>query len=157
MRMPAHTLSTFAFLLKLGLWGGGSVSGLGYVSAAERCTEAFPVAGLNGLWLCGGVALEKHDPAPAGGQRLVLSVDDPYSGECTTYAVRADFDLPGMPRRALTREAIENALVSALGEAERSARRGPKPRGYTPYRDKLRYEAAHSSVRTGRISTPRKK
>jgi hypothetical protein len=152
--MKPCELSEFTLLLKLGLWNGGAVSGLGYVSAATKHADGMPMVGLAGLWLGGGVTLESAE----GGQ-LVLSVYEPYAGRYECFAVSADFNMPGFAERPTTLHEIEMALAAAIEQETKAIRRG---RGttfseYTSLRDKRRYQAAYTSVRTGSIPTPRRR
>lgn len=143
--MKTYDLTEFTFLLKLGLWNGGRVSGLGYVSAA-KASDGITMSGLNGIVLGGGIMLERSAPGPANDLQLTLSVYNPYAGRYDSYTVLADFNLPGVKQLPTTQDEIEKAV-----------RRSGNTGAYIPFREKLRYEAAHSSVRTGRIATPRRK
>ena len=154
--MKTYDLTEFTFLLKLGLWNGGRVSGLGYVSAA-KASDGITIPGLNGIVLGSGIMLERSAPGPANDLQLTLSVYNPYAGRYDSYTVLADFNLLGVKQLPTTQDEIEKALTQVLEEIEQAVRRSGNTGAYTPFREKLRYEAAHSSVRTGRIATPRRK
>lgn len=148
--MKPCELSEFTFLLKLGLWSGGAVSGLGHVSAASK-TDTLPMAGLCGLWLGGGVTLERSE-----GEMLVMSVYDPYTGRYKCFAVSADFNTSASVDRPATMDEIEKALTLVLEQEATRARRGKGTtfKEYTPWKEKRRYEATYYSARTGSIPKP---
>lgn len=153
--MKPYELSEFTFLLKLGLWSGGAVSGLGHVSAASKYADELPMAGLTGVWLGGGVTLERSEQ-----ERLVLSVYDPYTGRHNCFTASVDFNAAEPEDRPITMGAIENILTDILAREEKSARRGKRVATfseYTPLREKRRYEATYTSFRTGSIPTPRRR
>lgn len=149
--MKSYELSEFTFLLKLGLWSGGAVSGLGHVSAASNHHGEMPVAGMAGVWLGGGVMLESMD-----GERLVFSVYDPYAGRYRCFDVSAELDTPEEAGERVTMAMIEKSLTGILEDEIKNVRRGKHPTvsDYTPWRDKRRYEATNYSFRTGSIPKP---
>lgn len=156
--MRMYGLQEFAFLIGMGLWNGGVVQGLGHVAAARGHAEELPMAGLCGLALGAGVMLEKNAPGVCGGWELVLSVYDPYAGGYRFCEVSADFDMSGMPDRAMTQREVEKALAQIPGQEVGdggSKRRVSKE--YTSLRDLKRYEASYSSYRTGRIPTSKRR
>lgn len=147
--MKPCELSEFTFLLKMGLWSGGAVSGLGHVSAASK-TDTLPMAGLAGLLLGGGVMLERSEE-----QRLIMSVYDPYDGRYRCFTVSADFNTSSADR-PVTMDEIEKALTMVLEQETKNARRGKGLtfKEYTPWREKRRYEANYYSPRSGALPKP---
>jgi hypothetical protein len=145
--MKKYELSEFIFLLRLGVWRGGEIVGIGYVSAARKGTEVDGLAGLMGFPLGSGVMLEQNRSYSYGETDMTFSVYDPYSGAYDRFTVTAGCD-----------GNMEEVLLAVLNEAERenmitSAR---KSAAYVSIRSKRKYVAEYSSMRGGKVPAPRK-
>jgi hypothetical protein len=152
--MKNYELSEFISLLRLGVWCGGEVGGIGYVSAARSVeSPTGGMAGVCGLWLGGGVMLEgdggRSEPGTTGTVTggMTFSVFDPYTGRHNWWAV--DTDLDDNPAE----------LISAIiKEAERAWLLGPRlPREHVSLQNRRRHVAQFSSMRGGSLPTIRRK
>lgn len=144
--MKVYELSEFIFLLRLGLWSGGEIASLGYVTAARNADGDGGIAGLGGIWLGSGITLEHSRPNPSGETELTFSIYEPYTGEYRFLAVAASCG-----------EDIERLIFTITEEAERTNRRGArKPQEHESLQSKRRYIAQHSSPRSGAVPTTRR-
>lgn len=145
--MKTFALSEFTSLLRLELWNGGYLSGLGYVSPARKTGRDASLSGLTGLRLAGGVMLE--DIRREGEEsNLTFSVYDPYTGGYLFYETSAYSE-------GNTREAFQAFQVLWMGEErEAEKQRARITSSGSLFRDKLRYGSTQYSIRGGRIPTP---
>lgn len=142
--MKTYELSEFISLLRLGLWSGGEISGLGHVSAASEASEISELSGLTGVWFGSGIMLESIEQDNVG-MKLTFSIYDPYEGGYNHFEVSA-------------------SSVDTIGEvlqAIAEGKEGKEKRGGTQtyiggsLREKRKYESTHTSIRSGTIPKPR--
>lgn len=141
-----YSLPEFVFWLKLGLWTGGNLEGLGYVSPAHKTPPTSNMCGLNGIYLNESVTLEKYEAWSNTSLVLLFSVYEAYSGTYTCWEVSTNYV-----------EDIESALFSSFNET--TTKKGTTWKGYAQdsIKSKRRYSGAHNSIRTGTILQPRHK
>lgn len=142
--MKTFALSEFTSLLRLELWNGGHLSGLGYVSPARKTNRDAGLSGLTGMRLAGGIMLE--DIRREGeGSNLIFSVYDPYTGGYIYYETSAYSE-------GNTCEAFQSLRTGEEREAEKQRARITSSGSL--FRDKLRYGSTQYSIRGGRIPSP---
>ncbi|MDR2978855.1 MAG: DUF5456 family protein [Bacteroidales bacterium] len=141
--MKTCDISEFKFLIKMGLWPGGDVSGIGYVSRATVTTTSAPMTGLSGYRISSGMTLETDRTSCATGTGYILSIYDPYNGHFTCYAFSV----------AVRKKETDFMEVMCSGL--------PKPvqlphnaNGKHPFYHAPKYTAEHTSWRTGYIPKP---
>jgi hypothetical protein len=79
-----YEVSEFITMLRLGLWTGGDISGVGRSSAARAVESGALEAGVWGMDMGRGVMLE-HLEEGEQGQDALLSVYNPYDGGYACY------------------------------------------------------------------------
>lgn len=136
--MKAYELSEFTSLLRLGLWSGGEIAGLGYVSVAREANGDPGLSGLTGVWFGNGIMLENIQPDNVE-MKLVFSLYDPYEGVYKYYNVYT--------YSAGSVEEVLQALTEKRGGAQ--AYIGGS------LREKRKYESTYTSIRSGTIPKPR--
>ena len=87
--MKQYELSEFVFLLRLGLWNGGDVAGIGYISKVRDAEAMQAYAGCIGMRLGSDVMLEHSRTNAYGETEMTFSVYDPYTGSYRCQAVTA--------------------------------------------------------------------
>lgn len=141
--VKTYELSEFIFLLRLGLWGGGEITGLGYVSKTRGATGEIGNAGLTGMCLGSGVMLENSRSDLPGESNLVFSIYEPYTGDYRFQVVTANCDGD-----------IKRMLLAILDGTEWiNDRGGRKIREYVSLQSKRRYGVEHKSLRSGLLPT----
>jgi hypothetical protein len=160
--MKKHELTELVFLLRLGLWSGGEVTGIGHVSAALPVAIDFPelhTIGTTGLWLGGGVMLEsgKNNTSNmrgetgatsfAGNGAMTFSVFDPYTGGYNLWRVTTERD-----------ERPAELLAAIIAEAERERIFGRRlPREHVSLQSRRRHVAQFGNMRGGSLPTIRRR
>lgn len=142
--MKTFGLSEFVTLLRLELWNGGHLSGIGYISPARRADREAGRSGLTGLRLAGGIMLEEIR-RDGTGSKLIFSVYDPYEGrhlfyETSTYSpedIRETF-----------------RAVMAGGEAGTEKQHGRLTSSGSLFREKLRHGSTQYNMRGKRTPSP---
>lgn len=89
--MKVYEMSEFIFMLRCGMWCGGSISGFGYISAARKTESVNVLAGLRGVRLSNSIMLERSVPRSFGETEMLFSVYDPYTGGYTFSEATANF------------------------------------------------------------------
>ncbi|NDV64651.1 hypothetical protein [Bacteroides sp. 224] len=139
--MKTYELSEFSFLLKLGLWTGGEVIGLGYVSSANKVSSNENTAGLSGIELSSGVRLEKQEMTGMSDMDLIFSVYEPYRGTYLFWSVSTNYT-----------SNLEEVLFASAQQNE-NIKRKSTGRTYTSFRNKSKY-IDHRTImtRSGKIN-----
>jgi hypothetical protein len=141
-KMKTRDISKFKFLLKMGLWPGGEVSGIGYVSRATVTTST-PAAGLTGCRIGSGMTLEADRTASVTGTGYILSVYDPYRGDFTSYVFSVAI-----------REKTVNVMEAMCSGLPKPVRLPHNANGKHPFYHAPKYTAEHTSWRSGHIPQP---
>gem|GEM_PF-4378177 len=141
--MKTYKIYEFTSLLRLGLWAGGRIPELGYLSAPRQTEGDSSLAGLSGTRLGNGITLEKNRPGEGGAFTVTFSVYDPYADRYVFYELTA----------TLTQEGdVYETMQSLLEQSGQIYTQGLTSR-YISLQDRRRYHAVHSSWRSGTIAT----
>jgi hypothetical protein len=144
--MEKCKLPEFICLLRLGLWGGGEVAGIGYVSTARSVGRTGSLAAMTEFGLGCRIMMECGRSGVNGGAEMTFSVYNPYSGEYDFFAVTAERD-----------DNMKELLHTMVKEVERESLLGPRlPREYVSLHSKRRYVAGYSSMRSGKIAVTKR-
>ena len=145
--MMTYSLYEMISLLRTGLWCGGEVDKLGYISRAERVSASVSGCGLSGIYISHDTMLESCElSGQGGGCELLISQYQPYVGTHVTYLLESTTS-----DRVLFLAKIADIV---------SGYRDPYMWSHNLYRRnsfgiERRYSTGHSSMWGGRIAGPR--
>ncbi len=142
--MKTYRIYEFASLLRLGLWSGGRIPELGYLSAARPAEGDSSLAGLGGRKIGNGITLEKYRPGEGSSTAMTFSVYDPYADRYDFYELTATLSTEGEVYETIQTLLEQSGQIYTQGLTGRSI----------SLQERRRYQAIHSSWRSGQIATP---
>jgi len=139
----SYNISEFVACLKLGIWPGGEVGQLGYLSSLRLLSQGSANAGLWGVQVGFGVMLERSIMGDTGKTAMDFSVYDPYEGGYKLYRVMS----------GLTVAEAMNAIMDMASLSGEKMRWSSGVAGKSPYAFNRKYTAEYRSPRSGSIDT----
>ena len=146
--MKTYTLFEMTALLKAGLWSGGEVEKLGYLSTAVPCAPPAAGCGLAGIAVDHDTMVERCEVSASGdGCKLLISQYRPYAGAYVTCTVASTLS-------------DRQTLLMCLSDTV-AGKRDPYVWSHNLYKRNVfglerRYARNHSSMRSGEVHMPRK-